>query len=256
MATKKEQENTIGLPNWEVKDRVFKLKGKQENLASKWIQTKSSRQKPLHYFDGKNNRVLRYAENFDTPFMDEQDDTAVIKNIRFKNGSLHTYAEEIGKQQFLMIHPDFNKKWYLVDKAQEAEDEMVFLDLEFEAMKVARESDYDVLEAIMRAHLGSKVDDMSSSEVKKDALLLAKRNPQAFLELASDDDLKLRNIANKAFEYGFLKLNAEGTQVLRTDTKAKLFEIGFDENHFAKTAAFFKKDDGLALYKSIVKKLK
>ena len=252
MATKRE----IGISKWEVKDRVFKLTGKSGKLSSKWIQTKTSTKQALHHFDGDKNRVLRFAENFDTPFEDEQDSTAIIKNIRFKNGTLFTKAKEIGKQQFLMLHPHFNKKWTLIDKAQEAEDEMVFLELEFEAMKVARESDYEILEAVMRAYLGSRIDEMSSAEVKKDALLLSKNDPKAFLELANDGDLQLRNIAVKAFEFGFLKLSADRTKVIRTDTKAKVIDIGFDENHFAKTTQYFKKDDGLALYKSILKKLK
>ena len=255
MADKK-QTRTKGLPEWEVKDRVFRLKGKSANLASKWIQTKPSKKNPLQYFDGAKNRVLRYATNFDTPFEDEQDSTAVIKSIRFKDGTLYVPAHEIGKQQFLMVHPDYNKKWYVVDKVKEAEDEMVFLDLEFEASKLARESDFGLLEAILRGTHGSKVDDMSSAEVKKDARLLAKRNPKYFLELANDDSLQLRNIAIKAFEAGFLVLGDGGTTVVRTDNKAKIFDLGFNDNHFAKTAQFFKKDEGLALYKSIVKKLK
>ena len=247
---------TIGLPKWEIKDRVFRLSGEAEKLASKWIQTKSTPRQALHHFDGKKNRVLRYATNFDTPFEDEQDSTAVLRNIRFKNGVLHTDGNKIGLQQFLMAHPDFNKKWFLVDKEQDAENEMVFLNLEFDAMKVARESEYEVLEAIMRAYIGSKIDDMTSAEVKKDALLLAKRQPKGFLELANDSDLQLRNVAVKSFEFGFLKLSEDGTKVLRDDTNAKIIDIGFDENHFTKTTQFFKKDEGLALYKSIIKKLK
>ena len=251
-----ETKNTNVLSNWEVKPRVYRLKGASVNLASKFIQTRSSKKKALHHFDGKKNRILRFAENFDTPFEDEQDSTAILRNIRFKNGTLYTEENEIGKQQFLELHPDFNRKWYLVDKEKDAQDEMLFLDLEFEAMKIARESGYEIIEAVMRAYIGSSIDEMSSAEVKKDALLFAKRNPRAFLELVNDDDLQLRNVAVKSFEYGYLKLNAEGTQVLRTDTKAKIIDIGFDENHFTKLSQFFKKDDGLALYKSLVKKLK
>ena len=255
MADKK-QTRKNGLPDWEVKDRVFRLKGKSANLASKWIQTKDSKSRPLQYFDGERNRVLRYATNFDTPFEDEQDSTAIIKSIRFKDGSLFVPAHEIGKGQFLTIHPDFDKKWYIVDAVKDAENEMVFLDLEFEASKLAREADFSLLEAILRGTAGSRVDNMSSAEIKKDTLVLAKRNPKYFLELANDSDLVLRNVAIKAFEAGFLSLGDGGTTVIRTDNKSKLFDLGFNDNHFAKTSQFFKKDEGLALYKSIVKKLK
>ena len=123
-------------------------------------------------------------------------------------------------------------------------------------MKTAREADFTLLEAIMRAQRGSQVDSMSSAEVKKDALLLAKRNPRVFMELATDKDIELRNVANLAFANGYLKLNPQGTAVVRTDNNAKVIDLGFNDNHYAKTALYFKSDEGLTLYKSILKKLK
>ena len=123
-------------------------------------------------------------------------------------------------------------------------------------MKTAREADFTLLEAIMRAQRGSQVDSMSSAEIKKDALLLAKRNPRVFMELATDKDIELRNVANLAFANGYLKLNPQGTAVVRTDNNAKVIDLGFNDNHYAKTALYFKSDEGLTLYKSILKKLK
>lgn len=245
--------------DWEYKDRVFKLNKKASKLSSKWIQTRSSVKRPLHFWDEeiKRNRVLRYATNMDSPFMDEQDEaTVLLGTIRFKNGTLFTSSTEVGLQRFLMTHPQFDKKWTLVDKEADAIDELAILDMEYEAMKIARESDLELIESIMRYNLKHRVDDMTSAELKKDAQLLAKRNPKLFLELANDDALILRNLAVKAVENGYLKISEDADKVLWAETGKKVIDVGFDENPYTKLSQFFKKDAGIDLMKTLKAKFK
>ena len=260
MSNKKETKETYKGPfhNWEFKARVFKLEGKKSKLASKWIGTRAHGGKPLHFWDEelKKNRVLRYASNFDTPFADEQDGTAIMSSIRFKNGSLYTGSTDVGLQRFLMLHPACGTTWTLIDKEAEAVDELVLLDMEDEARDIAKKADIELIESVLRYTLKGRVDDMSTAELRKDARLLAKKDPQLFLELATDDDLVLRNLAVKSVDAGHLQISHDGNQVVWAKTGKKIIDVGFDENPYAKLSVFFKTDEGIDLMKTLQAKFK
>lgn len=256
----KEQKKTYKGPfdGWEFKARIFKLNKKGAKLSSKWIQTRSTAKTPLHYWDKELNKtkVLRYADNFDTPFADEQDGTAILRPIRFKHGSLHTGREQVGLQRFLMLHPKFGNEWTLVDKEKEAVDELVILDLEWESMKIARESDVELIESILRYNLKGGVDNMTTAELRKDAQLFAKKQPKLFLELANDEDLILRNLAIKSVDTGYLTISNDGNTVIHGKTGKKVLDVGFDDNPFTKLSQFFKTPEGIDLMKSLQSKFK
>lgn len=263
--------NNLGpFKDWEYKDRTFILPDNGEKLESKWIQTTSSSENPMTYFDkdyrvlgedGKatkrpQTRTLRYSIDHDTPFADMQYGSVRLSRPRFRQGVLHTKSEQVGLQQFMMLHDDFNKKWKLVDKEAEAVEMLEDLDIEFEAQTIARTADITLLESILRADIGSRVDDMTTAEVKKDVRLFAKRNPKLLVKLSKDDSLILRNLAIKAAEAGIIKVSDDADKILWTSNGRKIIDVGFDENPYAKLAKFFKKDEGIELLKTIQAKLK
>ena len=57
-------------------------------------------------------------------------------------------------------------------------------------------------EAIVRVELGNKVDSLSSKEIKRDLMLLAKRNPRLFLSLAADENVGLETLELKLVNKG------------------------------------------------------
>ena len=121
---------------------------------------------------------------------------------------------------------------------------------------MAREVDIDVAEAIMRVEKGSEVSKMSSKEIKRDLLLFAKANPVLFLELASDDNVMLRNFGIKAVEAGILKLSENQRDFLWASTSRKLFTVPFEEHPYTALAQWFKTDEGMEIYANIEKRLK
>jgi hypothetical protein len=125
-----------------------------------------------------------------------------------------------------------------------------------EAMNAAFEMDIDIAEAIVRVEVGSRVNKMSSKEIKRDLLLLARRNPSLFLELANDDNVPLRNLAIRATEAGIIKLSQDQRTFHWGENDRKLMTVPFDENPYSAMAAFFKTDEGIQIFKSIEKKLK
>mgnify|MGYP001186560614 CR=1 FL=1 len=117
-------------------------------------------------------------------------------------------------------------------------------------------SEEDMIEAIMRAEIGSNVSKMSSKEIKRDAMLLARRNPILFLDLLNDDNIQLRNTGIRATELGIINLSSDNRTFAWGSTGRKLMTVPFDEHPYSALAAWFKTDEGLEVYRSIEKKLK
>jgi len=115
--------------------------------------------------------------------------------------------------------------------------------------------DIDQAEAILRVEVGSKVNEMSSKELKRDLLLFARNNPGLFINLANDDNVVLRNIAVKAVEEGIINLSSDQRTFTWGTNGRKLMNVPFDENPYSAFAAFLKTDEGVEIYKSIDKKL-
>jgi len=116
--------------------------------------------------------------------------------------------------------------------------------------------DIDQIEAILRVEQGSSVNTMSTKELKRDILVMAKNNPKLFLELAADDNVELRNFGIKAVEAGILELSSDNRTFTIGKSKRKIMEVPFDEHPYSALAAFFKTDEGLEIYKNIKKRLK
>jgi hypothetical protein len=116
--------------------------------------------------------------------------------------------------------------------------------------------DVEQIEAILRVEFGSKVNDMSSKELKRDVLIFARQNPVLFIELAKDENVQLRNFAIKAAEAKIIKLSDDQRSFSWASNGKKLMTVPFDENPYSAMAAFFKTDEGVEVFKSIEKKLK
>ena len=241
---------------WEIKDRTYVLTGNRSPIS--WtIQTKHTARKPLLYFDEATgiNREIRYATNQRSLFVDGQNGAVTLSHVMFLDGVLYVPKEEQNLQKLLSLyHPERNKLWEEIDEVQEAEDEIDVLELELEALNLVNEIDIEHLEAIMRTELGSTVASLSSKELKRDAYRFAKSQPVLFLELVQDEDIKLRNLANRAVEVGILQLTDDNT-VFKFANGKKVLTVPFEQHPYAALAQYFKTDEGVDLMKSITKKL-
>ena len=138
---------------------------------------------------------------------------------------------------------------------QEAEWQVDSIEMELEAMNMAKAMDIDEAEAILRVEFGSKVSEMSSKELKRDLLVFARRNPDLFLDLATDENVHLRNIGIKATEAGIIKLSSDNRTFSYGQTGRKLMTVPFDEHPYSALAAYFKTDEGMEVLNTIEKRL-
>ena len=237
---------------WEIKDRVYKLKNGKTPLS---YMIKGS---DIYYFDEEvgYERELKYCENQRTSFVDEMKGDHRLSHIIFRDGILVVPKNKVTLQQLLSIyHPLKDRLFYEVNEEKQAESQLDWLEFEVAAMNAANNLDIDMMEAVMRVEIGSKVTKMSSKEIKRDLLLFAKEKPKLFLELVTDDNVQLRNFGIKATEAGIIDLSQDQRTFSWKSTGRKLMTVPFEENPYSALAAWLKTDEGMEIYSNIEKRL-
>lgn len=257
MATKTKTQK-VDESTWEIKDRTYILKGNKSPITYT-LASRHHNRNPLMWFDEEKgySRELRYASNQKSPFRDEQEGFSTLKHIVFRNGSLFVPKSDQALQKLLSIyHPQKNMTYYELDNVLEAKDELADIEIEIEALNLARNLEIEHAEAVLRVEQGSAVSKMTSSEIKRDLLLFARRSPETFISLVEDDNVQLRNFGIKAVEAGIIQLSGDQRSFHWATNNKKLMSIPFDENPYSAFAAYLKTDEGVEVYKSIEKKLK
>tara|TARA_R100000322_G_scaffold60492_1_gene37428 strand:- start:249 stop:1091 length:843 start_codon:yes stop_codon:yes gene_type:complete len=239
-------------PSWEIKDRIYYLKGNKKPLSH------SIRSANVYWFDSEKGyeRELKYCQNQKTPFVDEMQGEHRLSHIIFRSGTLFVEKEKTVLQKLLSLyHPDKDRLYYEHKPVEIAENQLDWLEFEIEALTLAKNIDIDLAEAIMRVEVGSRVTEMSSKELKRDLLLFAKRSPRLFIELVTDDNVQLRNFGIRAVEQGIIKISGDQRNFLWASNDRKLMTIPFDEHPYSALAAWFKTDEGMEVYSNIEKRL-
>jgi len=237
---------------WEIKDRMYYLKNNMSPL------TYTIRSSNIYYFDEElgYERELKYTSNQRTPFVDEMVGDQRLEHIVFENGALFVPKNKTVLQKLLSLYHPHNGSLFLERLPEkEAADEVENIQIEIQALNAAQNMDIDMAEAVMRVELGSKVSKMSSKELKRDLLVYAKRNPELFLDLVSDENVVLRNFGIRATEMGILKLSSDQRTFLWGSNDRKLMNVPFDEHPYSALAAWFKTDEGMEIYQNIEKRL-
>ena len=238
-------------PSWEIKDRTYILKG----MSPLTFMLKS---KNIYYFDEEKGyeREIKYCSNQQTVFVDEMKGDQRMAHITFVDGALNVPKEKTVLQKLLSIYHPYNGQTYNeLDNVKEAIDEVQNLELELDAMNMARDMDIDMAEAVLRVEVGSSVSKMSSKEIKRDLLIYAKNNPKLFLDLANDENVHLRNTGIKATEMGIIQLSPDQRVFSWSSNGRKLMNVPFDEHPYSALAAWFKTDEGMEILQNIEKQL-
>jgi len=248
----KARERLVPKNEWEIKDRVYLLKGGKRPLS------RSLKAAGVYYFDKEKGyeRELKYCQNQKTPFVDEMKGDQRLEHIIFRSGSLFVPREQTVLQKLLSLyHPHRNSLYEEYKPAALAADEIDILNVQVDALIAARNIDIDMAEAIMRVEKGSGVSNLSSKELKRDLLVFARNNPKLFLELADDENVMLRNFGIKAVEGGILRLSSDQRNFLWGSNGRKIMTIPFDEHPYTALAHWFKTDEGMEIYTNIEKRL-
>jgi len=237
---------------WEIKDRMYFLKGGKKPLS------RSIKAAGIYYFDEEKGyeRELKYCQNQKTSFVDEMKGDQRLEHIVFRAGSLFVPREQTVLQKLLSLyHPHRDKLFEEYKPSRIAADEIEVLDMQVDALVAAKNIEIDMAEAIMRVEKGSEVSKLSSKELRRDLLIFARNNPKLFLELADDENVMLRNFGIRAVEAGIIRLSSDQRNFLWGSNGRKLMVIPFDEHPYTALAHWFKTDEGMEIYSNIEKRL-
>ena len=241
---------------WEIKDRLYVLKSGIQPLVFT-LPSKHTRRKSLLWFDENSGvqKEIRYATNQSSPLVGEQKGSVTLGHIIFRDGTLNVPKQKQNLQKLLSLyHPAKDVIYKEHDEVEDAKDDLEYMNLEIDALVAAKNVEIDLAEAILRVEIGSKVNNMTSKEVKRDLLVFAKRNPALFLDLLQDDSVELRNFGIKAVEAGILKLSPDQRNFTWASNGRKVLTVPFDEHPYSALASFFKTDEGIEIYKNIEKR--
>jgi len=250
MATRKKTQT------WELRDRIYVLKG-GATPVNYILRSRHHINKPLQYFDGTMSRSLRYASNQTSIFEDEQMGDVTLPAIIFKDGKLIVPKENTMLQKFLSVyHPDLNKVYFEFNANESAKEEVQNVELELQAMNIAKDMDIENLEAIARVAIDGNVSEMASNEIRRDMLIYARNNPEEFIELTNDENISLRNAAVRAAEMGIIKIGDDQRTVSWVKgKKGKIITVPYGENVYSALAVYFKTDEGLDVLQKITNQL-
>ena len=253
MEKQKKKAPVVAQPQWEIKDRLYELK--LDSYPPVYIV----KSRGLFYFDNEKGyeREIKYARNQQTPFVDEMKGHSKLGHIIFRNGKLFVEKEKVALQKFLSLyHPENGNTFKEFDADVIATSDLDIIELQLEAMNLAKTIDVDQAEAILRTEIGREVTKMTSKELKRDLLVFAQNQPGLFLELANDDNINVRNSGIRAVEAGIIELSSDQRTFKWQSTGKKLITVPFDENPYSALAAWFKTDDGIEVFRTVEKRLK
>lgn len=210
---------------------------------------------PLMWFDEKNNvnRALRYAVNQKSPFEDEQDSNAILEPVIFEDGLLRVPRTNPVLQQFMYYHPLNGKIFIEVDKEKDAAAEVEDLNIEVDALVEARQLTIEQMEMLTRVMFGKDPTTVSTAELRRDILVYAKNDPEGFLNILNDPDLKFQAKVRVFFDNRLLVTKNNDKEIwFNTSTnKKKMMSIPYGENPHEMAALFLQSDEGLDALKML-----
>ncbi len=257
--TKEQAELRDAIKDFKAKDRKFLLIS--EGTPVTWsLPNRHTALNPLLWYDPikESQREIRYCTNQASIFVDEQKGTSIIGDIILYDGVLSVKKEQTALQKLLLFyHPLRDIVYQEFDPERKAIKELSAMQDVIRASSAILDMDIVDLEAIARVVLGPSVDTMKSSSVRRDMCEWVKGtgNVKEFNILADNKDIKLRNLAQRAIDYGIIALRDSGTTVYFTDNDEVIVKVPFGENAIHVLTSFLQTDKGIKVMDKIALKL-
>lgn len=239
-------------------DKIYKLISDYTPL-SYILPSRHSSKFPLLWYDEEQNvnRALRYSTNQKSPFEDQQDGNAIVEPIIFDNGFLSVPKSNPVLQEFLHYHPMNGIVFTLVDKERDAEKELEEMTAEIDAIVEARKLTIEQLETVYRVAFGKDPGKYATAEIRRDIIVMAKKDPKTFLNLVNDPMLQFNAKVRMFFDARLLTMRNNNKEVwLNTQAnKRKLVAVPFGEDPTETMSLFLKSDDGIEILKFLESQL-
>ena len=242
------------LSQFTVKERTYKL------LASKFplayiLATRNTPIYPLLWFDEdkQTQRALRYAQNYPSPFEDEQKDNAICPIVEFYNGFLTVPKENTALQKLLSLHPHKGIIFEEVDVEMDAKAENDKFEAEVEALVKARSLSVSEQQGMVRVIFGKDPDTMKTEVMRREILRYAQRNPIDFLRYYEDPELNYEAQIRSYFDLKLLAFRNNNRDVYfnTKENKSRMLVVPTGQNPYKVVGDYLKTDEGLNSLKSL-----
>lgn len=169
--------------------------------------------------DSDRIREIRYCENENSIFKDEQSEASVKSPVVFRMGRLFVPKEQPNLRRFLEVHPG-NKSnggslFEEVNKEAKAEVKMQDEFLVVDAVSLIRTKELDDLLAVAIA-FGMDID-RPVTEIKHDLLLKAKSNPKVFIDSFDNPVVAMKAKVKQAVSMQIIKADADAIRWFDTN---------------------------------------
>tara|TARA_R110000822_G_scaffold36734_14_gene103246 strand:- start:4127 stop:4939 length:813 start_codon:yes stop_codon:yes gene_type:complete len=248
-------------PNWEVKERIYVLKRKATPISFQ-LRSRHTDHRALQWYDKDYGypRSMRYVTNQSAIFTDEQnEDNLRLGGVLFEDGKLVVEATNTILQQFLALHPDnlANKGgvFFEYDPDAAAREDLAKEMDGFKAVAIAIEMPIEDLEAIARVLFPTRVDSMTSGEIKRDVVMFAKNKPQRFNEVSNNSNIKMVNLATKAISLGLIKIADDNSTVKWAINGKEIIKLPFSKEPIETLAVWMKTNEGIVFMESLINKM-
>lgn len=242
----------------EPKDRIYKLVGREKPLSFV-LASRSTKAMPLLYFDEKTNknRILRYATNFPSPFLDDQNGEAVLSEIIFDKGILVVPKNNPALQEFLKFHPGLNRVYTELDPEAEAEKEMERMSAEEAAIIAVSKLSTEQYENLYRVLFGKDPMVHKTAVVVRDIKVYARTHPSDLLNKLGNPALSMQSDIRLLFDRRVLAFRngQDDIHYNLKDNKKRLIAVPMGKDPYRELQAYFETEEGIEVHKLLINAL-
>lgn len=200
-------------------------------------------------------RAIRYCPNEPSIYVDEQSSNARRAHIIFVDKLLGVPPNQPNLQEYLDSHPGNIKNggslFFEINNEKKTDtllqDEFIIHD----AISLIREKSIDDLIPVI-LYLGISLD-QRNQEIRRELLIEAKSNPQAFIELFDNPLVKMRASIALATSNNILKINQDG--VFWADSNRLILATPVGQDGIDMMTKFCLSEKGSLVHQEILKRL-
>jgi hypothetical protein len=214
-------------------------------------------QKDITIYDSEKDTVrsIRYCSNEPSIYVDEQSQNGRRAQIVFVDKMLGVQASQPNLQDYLDKHPGNTKNggntFYEINHEKKTDTLIQDEFLAHDAISLIREKSIDDLIPVI-LYLGISLD-QRNQEIRRELLIEAKSNPQAFIQLFDNPLVKMRASISLAASNGILKINQDG--VFWTDSNRLILATPVGQDGVDMMTKFCLSEKGSLVHQEILKRL-
>tara|TARA_R100000664_G_scaffold34200_1_gene54975 strand:- start:2474 stop:3301 length:828 start_codon:yes stop_codon:yes gene_type:complete len=256
------------MANKKRKPTVYTLSSKNEAPATSGKNYPATARIPsideIYDDSTETNRMIRYVVGEQSIYEDEQTtDNPIIGDVVFTNGILTVPFNQVNLKKYLeacnynadnpdridTIKPLFSK----VNTEFDAQKSIKALEVEYLATDTLMKMEAQKMVGYARA-MGVDVD-RSMYEIKHDMMVMAKGNPELFMEEISNPMIERKQIIMDALDEKFVYENKGKRQFYWTDTKELIFTVPVGINPLDAFTEYTFDDEGTPVFSRIKRML-